>query len=219
MSHARPRIPLWLKIAYTLYVSALVGVYSFTYGPANFLWFSDLALIATTAALWLESSFLASMLAVGIVAMEIAWAVVFIGRLISGRRFGGVDQYMFAQNVAVGVRALSLFHIFLPVLLLWLMHRLGYERRAWMAQTLVCWVVYPLVFWLTNPAENIDWAFGPGAAPQHFMPRWAYLIVVMLAVPALVYYPTHRMLLAVFGRASSKETASPAVGSDIIARG
>jgi hypothetical protein len=40
-------IPLWLKIAYTLFVCILVQVYWRQYGPANFLWFSDIALLVT----------------------------------------------------------------------------------------------------------------------------------------------------------------------------
>lgn len=37
-------IPIWLKLAYTLFVCALVPIYWRQYGPANFLWFSDVAL-------------------------------------------------------------------------------------------------------------------------------------------------------------------------------
>ena len=56
-------IPLWLKITYTLFVSSVVPVYWRRYGPANFLWFSDIALLVTVPALWLESPLLASMMA------------------------------------------------------------------------------------------------------------------------------------------------------------
>jgi hypothetical protein len=59
---AEPIIPLWLKITYSAYVAVTLPVYYKKYGPANFLWFSDIALITTVAALWLESSLLASMM-------------------------------------------------------------------------------------------------------------------------------------------------------------
>jgi len=39
-------IPLGLKVVYTLFVCALVPIYWREYGPANFLWFSDIALLA-----------------------------------------------------------------------------------------------------------------------------------------------------------------------------
>ena len=41
------RIPVWLKIAYTAFAAAIVPVYARQYGWRNFLWFSDVALLAT----------------------------------------------------------------------------------------------------------------------------------------------------------------------------
>ena len=58
-------IPLWLKIGYTLMAAVIVPAYWRAYGPVNFLWFSDIALLAMAAALWLKSRLLASMMAVG----------------------------------------------------------------------------------------------------------------------------------------------------------
>ena len=55
-------IPLPLKIGYTLFLCVLVPVYWVKWGPKNFLWFSDIALLTTGVALWLESSLLASMM-------------------------------------------------------------------------------------------------------------------------------------------------------------
>lgn len=44
-------IPLWIKIAYTGLLTVIVPVYAMCYGWRNFLWFSDIALIATGIAL------------------------------------------------------------------------------------------------------------------------------------------------------------------------
>ena len=51
-------IPLWIKISYTLFVAVLVPLYWVHHGPANFLWASDIALLATVIALWRESRML-----------------------------------------------------------------------------------------------------------------------------------------------------------------
>src|SRR5262245_46866601 len=59
-SPSRPRIPLWVKAAYTLFVLTLVPVYWVAYGPTNFLYFCDVALLMTVPALWLENALLAS---------------------------------------------------------------------------------------------------------------------------------------------------------------
>ena len=53
-------IPIGLKIFYTFFVCVLVPIYWRQYGPANFLWFSDIALLVMVPALWLENSLLVS---------------------------------------------------------------------------------------------------------------------------------------------------------------
>jgi hypothetical protein len=73
-------IPLDLKVGYTLFVCALVPIYWRQYGPANFLWFSDIALLALVPALWLENALIASMMAVAVVFFEAIWNVDFFAR-------------------------------------------------------------------------------------------------------------------------------------------
>jgi len=70
-------IPLWLKIAYGAGVPVIVIIYWREYGPANFLWLSDMALLCTAASALTGSSLLASMPAVGVLPLEIAWAADF----------------------------------------------------------------------------------------------------------------------------------------------
>jgi hypothetical protein len=47
----------WIKIPYTIFVCVLVPVYWVERGPANFLWLSDIALLAIVSALWMENRF------------------------------------------------------------------------------------------------------------------------------------------------------------------
>lgn len=86
-------IPLAVKILYTLFVCVLLPTYWRHYWPANFLWFSDLALLIGLAALWLESPFLASMQAVSVLLLELVWIVDFLTRLVSGRQLIGIAEY------------------------------------------------------------------------------------------------------------------------------
>lgn len=71
------QIPLWLKLSYTLFVCLLLPVNWVQYGPGNFLWFSDIALLTTVPTLWLESPLLASMMALAVVLLELVWNVDF----------------------------------------------------------------------------------------------------------------------------------------------
>lgn len=192
-------IPLWIKLAYTLFVAITVAVYATKYSRGNFLWFSDIALLATVVALWFESPFLASMMAVGILLPELLWNISFFGQLLTGKHVSGLTDYMFDARRPLYLRALSLFHVFLPVLLIWMIARLGYEPGAWIAQTALAWVVLPLCYWLTDPALNVNWVFGFGNKPQKFMPPLAYLGLLMVGFPVLIYLPTHLLLRSLFG--------------------
>lgn len=183
-------IALGVKVAYTLFLAVLVPVYWAHYGPANFLWFSDIALLGGGAALWLESPLLASMMMLAVLLPECAWNLDFFGRLLTGRRMFGMSAYMFERERPRLVRALSLFHVPLPIGLVWLVHRLGYDRRAWLGQSLLALVVLPASYWLTDPAENVNWVHGLGA-PQRRLPPWLYLALLIVAFSLVLYLPPH----------------------------
>jgi len=192
-------IPLWLKLSYTAFVVVTVAVYSVKYPLWNFLWGSDIALIATVPALWLESSLLASMMFIGILLPEIVWNAAFFGRLFTGRSMYGLTDYMFDPAKPRYLRAISLFHVFLPPLLLWMIARLGYDSDALIGQTLLAWVVLPLTYRLADPkVDNVNWVFGWTAEPQKLMPPLAYLGLVMIGFPLMIYLPTHLLLQRFF---------------------
>lgn len=187
-------IALGLKIAYTLFLAVLVPAYWAHYGPRNFLWFSDIALLGAGAALWLESPLLASMMMLAVLLPECAWNLDFFGRLLTGHRMFGMSAYMFERERPRFIRALSLFHVPLPVGLVWLVHRLGYDRRAWLGQSLLALVVLPVSYWLTDPAENVNWVHGLGA-PQRRLPPWLYLALLIVAFALVLYLPPHLLFV------------------------
>jgi hypothetical protein len=197
-------IALWVKIVYTLYVCVLAPIYLLHYPPSNFLWFSDIALLTTVVALWLESSLLASMMTLAILLPELVWNINFFLRLIFGIDEIGLSSYMFDPHIPLGVRALSLFHVVLPALLVWMVYRLGYDRRALMAQLLMGLVVLPVTYAVSDPSDNINWVFGPGTKPQHQLPPLLYLSLVMIFFPLVIYLPTHWILSRLFRSAAKR---------------
>ena len=72
-------IPFGLKIIYTIFVCALVPIYWRQYGPANFLWFSVIVLLALVPALWLENTLLVSMMAISVVLKRSGMPISFSG--------------------------------------------------------------------------------------------------------------------------------------------
>ncbi len=191
-----PAIPVWLKLGYSLAVPAIAVVYQRRYGAQNFLWLSDIALGSTACAVILENSLLASLPAIGVLPMELAWTLDFI----AGGRLFGLAGYMFQKQLPLGLRLLSLFHLALPPTILWLLQRLGYDGRALPIQVTLTWAVLPLTYRFTEPKRNINWVFGPGEKPQHALPPLVYLGLEMLAIPALVILPMHGLMRRLFRR-------------------
>ena len=103
------RIPLTVKVVYTLYMVILVPVYWRTYGPTNFLYFCDIALFMTWLALWTESALLVSAAAVGIVLPQVLWAVDFVATGF-GMPLSGMTAYMYDAALPLYARCLSFFH-------------------------------------------------------------------------------------------------------------
>src|SRR5918999_2532266 len=193
-------IPFSVNLLYTLFVCVLVPAYWRHYGAANFLWFSDLALFAGFSALWLESSLLASMQAVSVLLLELLWNIDFFARLISGKQVLGLAEYMFKSDKPLWLRGMSLFHVPLPVILLWQVCCFGYDLRAWIAQTSLFWLVMPVCFFFTRPEENINWVFGPGSQPQRRISGGVYLMLLLIGAPLFIFLPTHVLLRALTAR-------------------
>jgi hypothetical protein len=211
VSERTSRIPLWAKLGYTAFVVVLVPYYLKTYGPTNFLYFCDVALLMTVAAMWLESPLLASMPAVGILMPQTLWCLDFLGSLV-GRPITGMTDYMFDENLSLFARGLSFFHFWLPFLLVWLVWRLGYDRRALVRWTLLAWVLQLVCFfWIPAPPApaddpnlpvNINYVYGFNeSAPQTWMSPKAFFVLMIVGLPTLVFLPTHLALQRLFAGA------------------
>ena len=199
MDAAADVLPLWPKIAYTIFLAVIVPAYWVKNGAQNFLWFSDIALIVTGAALWLESSLLASAMAVGVFLPEALWNVSYFGRLLTGARISTLADYMFDARKSRFMRGLSLLlHVAMPAALVWMLARLGYDSRALAVQTALAWVVLPVTYAVTDPTKNINWVAGFGHPPRSWFSPKAHLIALTLGFPIAVYVPTHLVLRAIF---------------------
>lgn len=206
------RVPLWLKLAYTAFMAVLIPVYWHHYGPANFLYFCDVALFLTLAGIWRESARWVSLAAVGILIPQLLWCVDFACEW-AGARFTGMTSYMFDGRKPLFLRALSLFHGWLPWLLLFLVARLGYDRRAFRDWSLLAAVLCVFCYLFLPPAgaelpdpnlpRNVNYVFGmDDASPQTWLPAPAYLGVWITGLVLLIYLPTHLLLKRQFACAA-----------------
>jgi hypothetical protein len=188
--------PLWARIPFTAFVAILVPVYWHEYGPGNFLWFSDIALFAVLFTLWTGNRLAYSMMAVGVLPLEIAWTLDFI----TGGNLIGLSAYMFEATSPIYLRALSLFHLFLPPMIIWMLIRQGYDVRAPWAQTLLTWIVLPATLLLTAPDDNINWVYGVGDDAALPLPHAAYFAAYMALLPIVMIWPMHWLMKKVFVR-------------------
>jgi hypothetical protein len=197
-------VPSWLKWAYTAFLAVLVPVYWANYGPTNFLYFCDVALFLTLASMWTQKPIYASMAAVGILIPQLLWCLDF-GTELLGVNLVGMTSYMFDENRSLFLRGLSLFHGWLPFLLLFLVVRLGYDRRAFASWTALAVMLCLIAFFFMPPAGsvmhdpkipvNINYVFGfDDAKPQAWMPTGLYLLVWIAALTLIAYLPTHLFL-------------------------
>ena len=191
-------IPTWFKLAYTVFVAVIVVIWLRHYGWRNLLWFSDIALIGAVPAFWLEDARIASVLAVAVLLPEMLWNVDLAGRLLLRRRVSGLTDYMFEPERPLILRRLSLFHVPLPLVLLWLLAAYGYvERIALPGAIVLAVVVLPLSRLVSTPDKNINWSWGLGPV-QSPLPAFLYVPLLFLGFVVLVFVPTHAILRNTF---------------------
>ncbi len=214
------RLPLWLKLVVTAFITVLVPVYYVNYGATNFLYFCDVALLLCLISLWTEKALPASMAAVGILLPQVLWCVDFLGELF-GVHLVGLTAYMFDPNRSLFLRGLSFFHGWLPFLLLFLIKRLGYDRRALWSWTAVGWGLCLVAYFLLPPAGtilpdpkipvNINYVFGfDDAKAQTWLPGPLYLLGWMATLLVVVYLSTHLVLRRLFAPAPVAGATQPA---------
>ena len=116
---------------------------------------------------------------------------------------------MFNSALPIFTRFLSFYHFWLPLFVLWLVRRLGYDRRGFTTWTalsiallLVCYLFLPAPPAPANdPGKpvNVNYVFGPSDQhTQTWLPPVDYLLCMMGLLPVLIFWPT-RLFLRRFG--------------------
>ena len=200
---AMRRVPLGVKLVVIAFAAVLVPAYWAEYGPGNFLWFSNLALLLFAAGLAAESPLLVSAAAVGVLLPEIGWSADLLAGLARGlfaegpgrwRGPWGVTGYLWDAARPAWVRGLTLYHLALPPGLWWATGRLRYDRRGLAAWSLVAAAAAVVALLVTEPSANVDRLYGFGRAPQEGWSRGAYLAVWAGVMWGGFWVPTHLLL-------------------------
>ncbi len=192
---------LWLLVYLPVYQSA--------YGALNFLFLCNIGVILTAIGLIARSRLLVSSQAVAAPIIALAWVIDAAWKLASGDFLYGATAYMWDPAFPLFARLLSLYHIGWPLLLWWVLRRIGYDPRGWPLQAgIAALAILAGRLWVPA-ADNVNFAwidpfFGRqlGPAPLHLLICWGLLSVV-------AYGATHWALRRAF----------PAVAGEAMERG
>jgi len=149
--------------------------------------------------LWLGSPLLLSSQAVSSILADAVWAMDAGSRLFLGRHLFGGTEYMWDASFPLAVRLLSLFHLFWPVLLVWSVRRVGYDRRGLGLQIVIAGALL-VVSRLAGRAANLNFAFRDPIWGLSLEPAELHLAATLAFLTAVFYLPTHLVLSRAFGR-------------------
>jgi hypothetical protein len=180
-----------LLILYSCFMSVLIPVYWYSYGLINFLYFCDITLILTYIGSIIKNRLLISISAVGILIPQALWIVDFIFTTC-GYSLMHMTDYMYQDKYSYLLRGLSLFHLWLPFLLLYLLGKWGYDSRAVHYWNVIFFCVIVLCYNIID--KNINFIWGLGDKHQTSMHHTVWFVMVLLSAPTLIYYPTHYIL-------------------------
>jgi hypothetical protein len=193
----RHKIPDWFRWLALLSLIVWFAAYWYAWGPANFLHLCDIAVILTCIGLYTNNALLISSQAVSSVLIDIVWSLDVAARLFFGRHLIGGTEYLLDVTTPLWARLLSLFHIILPVILLWTLSRLGYDRRGWKLQSAILLPVLIASRFVT-PVQNLNFAVKDPFLHRSYGPAPTHLAITFLFLVFGVYFPTHLLFVRLF---------------------
>jgi hypothetical protein len=211
MDLTQQQVPKWIKYTYTLFIAVMVPAYYRHFGPTNFLWFSDIALLIMFIEVWLCTGILTSMMAVGALLFELGWNGMFTYQIIVGNTNPNFICNILTPGFPILFRILPLFHIFLPIIIIYMLKKLGYDKRAIWYQSIFGILVLCIAHMATTKPQNIDWTYAFNNSPYTNLPQpWNFIIVILLFM--LFYQFSHFLLSKYCKKTKEKQVFDVSVG-------
>lgn len=178
----------WLGLAW---LAVYLPSYAIAYGWLNFLFLCNLGVLLTAAALWAGDRLVLSSQAIAAPVIGLAWGLDAGWRLVTGAHLYGGTEYMWDPQYPLFTRWLSLYHLAWPLVTLWAVRRIGYDRRGWGLQAGIATVALVVCRLATPQRDNINFAFRDPIFGRAFEPPLLHLAVVLLALAGVAYGVTH----------------------------
>ena len=122
-------VPYGLKISYYAFMALMFPVYITHYPLANFFNLCQVHLFLVLVSFLTDTHFFISMSALGISFIQFFWCLDLICETL-GIHFIGGTKYMYDTSYPLYLRSISLFHAWFPFFLLYLIKKVGYDKRA-----------------------------------------------------------------------------------------
>ena len=184
------------QVAFTLWMLFWVPVVLSTQGAQNFWWLCNLAQFILLFALWRNDRLLISSQAGTVVLVGLVWSIDFLGALVLGSSPFGITYYMFDDRLPLVLRATSTYHLWLPLLMLWLVSRIGYDRRGlWLQCGIGSFAIVGGALF-GDPVRNLNYVRAPFGIEQIWLPQPLWIPLLCLATALLVYVPGHWIIVA-----------------------
>jgi hypothetical protein len=182
----------FLRFAALAFLAVYLPAYALAYGLANFLFLCNLSVILSAIGIWTGSRVLLSSQAVGVLLVGTAWTLDVLGRVVLGRHLIGGTEYMWDPQWPLFTRLLSLYHVALPIALVYALRRTGYDACGYWLQSAIALAMVG-VGRLFGPQANINNAFVDpilkrswGGAVSHVGVVAGFLILVAYPLSHLV---------------------------------
>jgi hypothetical protein len=190
------RVPFWLKLGYTAWLIAWLVIYHQAHPLREVLWLCHVGNFVVAVALWAESRLLFSWQAVSVLAVQLVYSANLIIRAVTGRWLMGGMEYMSDPTVPALQRLLALYHLVIPVLLIWALVRFGYDRRAIWLQFATYAVLLPLSYLFGTEKDDLNWVLGPFGRVQTTVHPLLYLLAAIVVFPLVLSLPLHLIFAA-----------------------
>jgi len=163
------------------------------WGWANLLHLCDVAVILSFIGIWWANPLLLSSQAVSSLAAGLFWILDVGWRLTTGRFLIGGTDYMWDARYPLWVRLLSSFHVGLPLVLLWTLRRVGYDKRALGLQAAIAAALL-IVSRFLSAEINMNYAYRDPVFNRAWGPAPVHLAAAFIIIAGVVYWPTHLLL-------------------------
>jgi hypothetical protein len=183
-------------------LSLLVFVWLFFYIPAytsahgvwHFLQLCNLGVLLSCLGVFFGSNILLSSQAVATPMIGLFWVTDYFCKLITGRFIHGGTAYMWDVSIPWFVRALSFYHLFLPIFLIYFVHKIEYDVRGWRLQSMIGFFAILLGLFLVPESENLNYVYHWPNGRVLFNQPFLHAMFSFVLLVTIVYWPAHYFL-------------------------